>query len=228
MSDQLFVKDRDVVVPGETLATGLSYIPGQYMYREGDNIIAAKVGLVSVEGKVLKIVPLASPFIPKVGDVVIGVVEDVMLMGWRFNIGGPNSAVLNVKDATNEFIGRGVDLTQYFGLGDMVFCKIVNVTSQNLIDVTMRGPGLRKLDGGRVMRINPAKIPRVIGKEGTMAKMIMDATKTDIVVGQNGVIWISGSPEGEVQASNAIRKVDENAHMSGLTQAIKRFLEGGE
>jgi len=225
MTDTLLVKDKDVVVPGETLAQGMSFVPSTGMYRDGENIIAAKIGLVSVEGKVIKIVPLADPYVPKVGDIVIGEVNDVLFSGWRVGLKGPYSAVLGVKDATSDFIGRGVDLTQYFALGEYVLCKIINVTSQKLIDITLRGQGLRKLNGGRLLAVNPAKVPRIIGREGTMTKMIQDATKTEIVVGQNGVVWLNGDPHNEVIATAAIRMVEQNAHKSGLTQTMKTWLD---
>jgi exosome complex component RRP4 len=223
--DQLFVKDREVVVPGQELASGMSFVPGKNMFRDGEKIVAGTIGLASIEGKVVKIVPLAGPYVPKIGDVVVGVVEDVLLMGWRLNLKGPYSAVLNIKDATSEFIGRGVDLTQYFALGDVVYCKIANVTSQNLIDVTLRGPGLRKLQGGRLVQVSPQKVARIIGKEGTMTQMIMQATKTEIVVGQNGLVWVSGEPAGETKAAAAIKLVEQNAHKQGLTQSVKKWLE---
>jgi exosome complex component RRP4 len=203
----------------------MAFLPAKGTYREGDRIVAAKIGLVSIEGKVIKLVPLADPYVPKVGDVVIGQVTDVMFSGWRVDLKGPYSAVLSIKDATSDFIGRGVDLTQYFALGDYVFCKIVNVTSQKLIDITLRGQGLRKLTGGRLIEVNPAKVPRIIGREGTMANMIQTDTHTEMVIGQNGVIWVNGDPAKENIAVEAIRMVEQNAHKSGLTQTMKSWLE---
>jgi len=81
-------------------------------------------------------------------------------------------------------------LTKYFDIGDYVMAKIINVTSQKLVDVTMKGPGLRKLKGGRIIQVNPYKVPRIIGKAGSMVTMIKDATGCRILVGQNGLVWI--------------------------------------
>jgi exosome complex RNA-binding protein Rrp4 len=61
-----------------------------------------------------------------------------------FDINCPYSAVLPLKDASFDFIAKGADLTRYFNLEDYVMIKITNVTSQNLIDVTAKGPGLKK------------------------------------------------------------------------------------
>jgi len=57
-----------------------------------------------------------------------------------------------------------------------------------------------------------------------MVSMIKQATKCNITVGQNGLIWIDGSPKGELLAVNAIRKIEEESHLSGLTEKIEEFL----
>ena len=227
MAEEILVKDKDIVVPGELIAKGMSFLPGNGAYRDQDNVIAKRLGMVSIEGKVIKLIPLTGTYLPKLKDRVVGRVIDVLMQGWRMDINCPYSAVLSLKDGTAEFIPRGADLTQYYGLGDYLVSQIVNVTSQKLIDVSMRGPGLRKLKGGRILQISPQKVPRVIGKDGSMVSMIKEATGCDIVVGQNGVIWLSGEPEGEVIAVNAIKKIEEDAHLSGLTDKIAALLKGG-
>jgi exosome complex component RRP4 len=133
--------------------------------------------------------------------------------------------MLSMKDATSQFIARGADLTQFYDLGDQIVCSITNVTSQKLVDVTMKGPGLRKLSGGRIIEVSSNKVPRIIGKQGSMVSMIKDATKCNITVGQNGLVWIDGSPEDELLAITTIRKIEEESHLSGLTDKIKEFLD---
>ena len=225
MKEEILVQDKEIVVPGETIATGMSFLPGKGAYRESDKILAQRLGMVSVEGKVIKLIPLAGKYIPKLKDRVIGRVFDVLMTGWRMEINSPYSAVMTLKDATSEFIPRGADLTQYFGLGDYVVCQIVNVTSQKLIDTSMKGPGLRKLRGGRVIEVNSQKVPRIIGKDGSMVGMIKQATGCNIIVGQNGWIWLDGEPQGEVTAVKAIKKIEEEAHLGGLTDRMAAWLE---
>jgi exosome complex component RRP4 len=131
-----------------------------------------------------------------------------------------------MKDATSEFIARGADLTKYFDIGDWVMVKIINVTSQNLVDVTMKGPGLRKLKGGRMIHVNTHKVPRIIGKQGSMVSMIKQYTNCRVLVGQNGVIWISGEdPAQELLTVSTIKKIEVEAHLSGLTDRVREYLE---
>ena len=131
-----------------------------------------------------------------------------------------------MKDGSSDFIRRGADLTKYFGIGDHLVTKIYNVTSQNLIDLTMKGPGLKKLYGGRILNVSQTKVPRIIGKHGSMVSMIKKATNCNIIVGQNGVVWIKGlNPKDEVITVNTIRMIEQKSHVPGLTDKIKRYLE---
>ena len=219
------VKDKDITVPGEVLAVGMDSFPGIGTYREGENIIASKLGLVQLDGRTIKLIPLSGRYIPKKYDTIICKVIDVSMNGWRLDTNSPYSAMLSMRDATSQFIVRGADLTKFFDIGDNVTCKIINVTSQKLVDVTMKGMGLRKLKGGRIINVASNKVPRIVGKQGSMVSMIKDATKCDITVGQNGLVWINGSPEGELLAVESIRKIEKESHLSGLTDRIEEFLE---
>jgi len=225
MTEELKVKEKEIVVPGEILASGMGYLPSKGSYREGDNVIASRLGMVNVDGKVIRIIPMSGRYQPKAGDVIIGKVIDVLFSGWKLETNTAYAAMLSMKDGSSEYIAKGADLTKYYDVGDYAVVKIVNVTSQNLIDLTMRGPGLKKLNGGRVIEVSTHKVPRIIGKQGSMISMIKRATDCRIVVGQNGLVWLDGEPQNELIAINTIRKIEAEAHISGLTDRIKTYLE---
>lgn len=221
---QLEMKEQSVVVPGDILAKGMDYLPGEGTYRTDENIRANRLGLLRVSGRALKIIPLAGVYLPREGDNVIGQVVDITLQGWRVELFCAFSSMLMTKDATTDFIAKGSDLTKYFDIGDYIVAKISHVSSQNLIDLSTKGPGLRKLQGGRIFRINSTKVPRVIGKNGSMVSLIKEATGCKIVVGQNGLIWIDGEPEMEQLAFDTIKMIESRSHVSGLTEEVKTFL----
>lgn len=222
---KLITQAKEIAVPGEILAEGMDHLPGAGTYREGENIIAGKLGLVSVDGRTVKLISLSGVYIPKKTDTIIAKVIDVNFSGWRLDTNSPYSAMLGMKDATSEYIARGADLTKYYDLGDHVVCQVTNVTSQKLIDVTMKGPGLRKLNAGRIIEVDCNKVPRIIGKAGSMVTMIKQMTDTNITVGQNGLVWIQGSPKNELIAVKSIKKIEKESHLSGLTDKMKQFLE---
>ncbi|MBI2148461.1 RNA-binding protein [Candidatus Woesearchaeota archaeon] len=222
----LIVAEREIVVPGQELAEGMDFLPGDYVIRDKDKLIATKLGMVNVSGRLVRIVALNEPYLPKRGDLVIGKVVGVGIGGWRVDIGWPFEANLSVKDATSDFIEKGADLSKYFNYGDYIMAEIVNVASSKIIDLSMKGPGLRKLGPGRLLNIPSSKVPRVIGKQGSMIGLVKDYTECKISVGQNGTVWLRGEdPKKELLAVSAIRKIELESHISGLTDKIKEYLE---
>jgi exosome complex component RRP4 len=58
-----------------------------------------------------------------------------------------------------------------------------------------------------------------------MIQTIEQATHTRVLIGQNGIVVVTGrDPEGINQAVKAIRMVEEAAHTANLTQRIKALL----
>ncbi|MFT4312130.1 MAG: exosome complex RNA-binding protein Rrp4 [Candidatus Woesearchaeota archaeon] len=222
---QLHIKDKDVCVPGELLATGMDYIPGMGAYRKEDKIYANRVGLVSINGRALKLIPLCGPYMPKRDDVVIGKVTEVTPNGWRIDTNCSISGLLNVRDASNTFVSRSTNLTKILDMGDYVCARIFNIMGTKTIDLSLRGQGLHKLKDGMILRYSPNKFPRIIGRAGSMVSMIKHATKCQIFVGQNGLIWISGEPDMEYVAKQAFEMIEQKAHTSGLTDRVKAFLQ---
>ena len=222
---KILVKNKEIVVPGEVLAEGMDNLPGIGTYREGEQILAAKLGLTYIDGRTIKLIPLSGKYSPKRNDTIICKVTDINFSGWRVDTNSAYSAMLSMRDATSAYIQKGADLTQYYNIGDYLVAQIVNVTSQKLIDMTMKGPGLHKLSGGRIIDVSPYKVPRVIGKQGSMVSMIKQATNCRVTVGQNGRVWIQGEPDGELLVERTIRKIEAESHLAGLTERIQKFLE---
>ncbi len=222
---KLLVKEKEVVVPGEDLAEGMDLLPGEGCYRDENKIVAARLGLVKVGGRLIKLIPLSGKYLPKKNDVIIGKITEITLMGWRVDTNSAYPAMLSLRDATSEYIAKGANLSQYYAIGDYIVAKITNVTSQNLVDLTTKGPGLHKLKGGRIISVQPTKVPRIIGKAGSMVNMIKKATNSKIIVGQNGLVWIQAEPKMELIAVEAIRMIEKYAHVEGLTDKVKEFLD---
>jgi len=226
---KLLVKDKDIVVPGQVLAEGFDFLPSYGTYRNNDKIMANRLGLVYMEGKVIKTIQVAGTYHPKKYDVIIAKVIDVGMNAWRLNINSAYNAMLISKEVGSSggygsYPQKG-NLSKIYKLNDYIFCKVTNVSGQNLVDLSTNGPGLRKLYNGRIIYVNTHKVPRVIGKKGSMVNMIKQATDCKMVVGQNGVIWIQCEPKFESIAVKAIRKIEDESHIPGLTNRIKEFLE---
>jgi len=214
---------RKPVVPGEVIASGEDYLPGDGAKREGNDIIATRFGLAEESGRVIKVIAITGAFIPRRGNVVLGRVTDITFHGWVVDIGSASEAFLPLEESP-RFVSK-LEMDQFLAIGDIVAAKIWGVKSKG-IDLTLKGKGLGKLEEGFVFRINPNKVPRVIGKEGSMINLIKDNTSSNITVGQNGWIWIhADSIENEIKARNAIEFVAEKVHVEGLTEKMEKWFQ---
>ena len=224
---RVFVKPRDLVVPGTLLAQG-PYKNGRGTFREGNRIYSTVVGLVEVRGDLIRVIPLEGPYMPEVGDNVLGKIVDVRFSNWAVDIGAPYEASLRVQDAVEERIDlMKTDLRKIFDIGDIIYARIKGYNEINQIDLTTKGMPFKggPLRGGQLVTITPSKVPRLIGKGGSMINLIKKLTNTRIIVGQNGWVWVSGrNDELEKLAIEAILKVDRESHTQGLTDRMKEFL----
>jgi exosome complex component RRP4 len=221
----VFYENRQLVTPGDLLAEN-EYINGENTYKENEKIYATRVGLFVAEDKRVHVVALKAFYVPMAGDTVVGKVLEVTLGGWVTDIRAPYLAMLRASDALERpFKPQKDDLPSLFDVGDIMVAKIVayDRTRDPLLTVLERGLG--KVTRGQIIEITPTKIPRVIGKQGSMVGMIKEETGCQITIGQNGRIIISGkSPEDERLAIMAIRKVEQEAHTSGLTDRVTEML----
>jgi len=224
---ELLVKERQLVIPGETLARGLDFLPSSGCYRVDNEIKAKLMGLVKLKDRFIGIVPLAGVYIPKPGDGVIGLVEDMQTTIWVLDINSPYDAILPLGEAVGEYVDLSkTDISVYYDIGDLIYAKVLNVSKSKQVQLTMNDYRARKLIGGRVLTITPSKVPRLIGKEGSMIELIKDKSKCQIIVGQNGVVWLKGEREG--LAAKAILTIERESHIVGLTDRISELLNKGE
>jgi len=214
---------RKKVIPGEVIVSGEHYLAGEGTKKEGKDIISLRFGLADVNGRLVKIIPLSGTYMARRGNVIIGEVTDISFNGWIIDIRSPYQSFLQVSEY-NKFVNKN-DLTEHFDIGDMVVAKILSVKRKG-IDLTVKGRNLGKVEQGLIIKINSNKVPRVIGKEGSMINLIKKETNCDIIVGQNGIIWIKGNKvEDELFAKKAIFFVTEKSFITGLTEKTKEWLE---
>jgi len=216
---------RDLVVPGEIVASGDEFLPGDWTVKEGNNIISTRLGIADKQDRLVKIIPISGVYIPRRGNVVIGEVKDINVAGWNVDVGGPYASFLPLRECPG-FIEES-EMENVYGIGDLIVTRIFNV-KRTSVDLTMksRERGLGKVTSGIIVKVNPYRVPRIIGKEGSMIGIIKDATKCSITVGQNGLIWIQGEKiEDELFAKKAVEFIIENTISEGLTEKVEDFLK---
>ncbi|HMK94154.1 MAG TPA: exosome complex RNA-binding protein Rrp4 [Candidatus Limnocylindrales bacterium] len=222
----IFFEKKQLVTPGELLAEG-EYLPGENTYMEQNKIYASRIGLVDTDNKKVNVVALRAFYVPKVGDIVIGTVLEVGFNGWTISIKGPYSALLRASDVLSRpFKPQNDELSAVLNAGDLIVAKIASYDRAHDPQLTVGEPGLGKITRGQILQVTPTKIPRVIGRKGSMISMIKQETGCQIILGLNGVVLVTGkTPEDEDLAIEAIRKIEQESHTSGLTDRVTQLLK---
>jgi exosome complex component RRP4 len=221
-----FFERRQLVTPGDLLAEG-TYVTGENTYKEDNKIYASRLGLVEYEDKKVNVVALRAFYIPRVGDAVIGTIVEVGFNGWIVDINSPYLAILRASDVLSRpFRPQENDLFKVLDVGDLVIANVIAYDRAHDPRLTVSEPGLGKITRGQVVKITPTKIPRLIGRKGSMISMIKQETGCHIILGRNGIILITGkSLEDERLAIMAINKIEDESHTSGLTDRIAQVIK---
>jgi exosome complex component RRP4 len=218
----VYFQKREVVVPGQLLAEG-RYRASFGTYDEDGKIFSSLVGLAELRGNTVKVVALEGAYIPKEGDLVIGTINIVAGNNWKVNIGGPYGASLHANNALRRPYSE--DISEYMDIGDVIAAEVIAFDRGSGPFLGMKGRGLRVLQGGMILNVSPAKIPRIIGRRGSMINMIQDHLNIETMVGQNGRIWIRAqSTEILRLAIKAFKTIEAQAHTSKLTDRISEML----
>jgi exosome complex component RRP4 len=221
----LFYEKKQLVAPGDLLAEG-DYVSGNSTYKENEKIYASRLGLVDYEGKRVHVVALKAFYIPVPGDTVIGTVVETTPGGWVIDIKAPHLARLRASDVVERsFKPETTDLPSIFDVGDLIITKVTDYDRTRDPQLTVREPGLGKIMRGQLVEVTSTKIPRIIGRQGSMVGMIKKETGCQLTIGQNGLVLISGrSPEDERLAIMALRKIEKESHTSGLTDRVTEMI----
>ena len=214
---------RKIVIPGNKIGSLDENKPGRGAYKEGNDIYAYRLGILDERSGYVNVIPLSGIYDPVEGDTVIGVIEEVSKMNWMVDINAPYPAMLRVEEVPwHVEFGAAA---KYLNIGDVIMANVAGVNEIGKIDVSMRGKHYRKVEEGIVVDIQASKVPRVIGRNGSMVSMLRDKTDCWIFVGQNGRVWIKGDDDKITLLVEAIRKIEREAHKQGLTDEIATFLE---
>ncbi len=214
-------KKRRVVIPGEVIVSGEDFLPGEGTRREGKDVVANRFGLAEEAGRMIKVISITGAYIPRRNNSVIGRVTNITSNGWLVDIDYAASGFLPI-DESPRFINKS-EMDQFLAIGEVVAAKIWSINSRG-IDLSLKGKGLGRLDGGFIFRVSPNRIPRVIGREGSMINLIKEKTACEITAGQNGWVWIRGKDtDSEIRARKAIEFVTEKVHLAGLTEKMEEW-----
>lgn len=218
---------RKHVIPGDVITSG-SYRAEQNTILDGRLIVSTAVGVSEIADDTVRVIPLNGKYMPRIDDMVVGKVTSHTSLAWELDI---NSCYVGFLPATDvfgrDFSARSDELATRLKKGDLVAARIANSDRSRDPLLTITDRDLGRIDTGDLVEMSASKVPRLIGKRGTMIQMIETQTNSLITVGQNGWVVVScEDPNGLLKAKEAIEMVDRLAHTSNLTDRVREMLGG--
>ncbi|MEA2054631.1 MAG: exosome complex RNA-binding protein Rrp4 [Candidatus Thermoplasmatota archaeon] len=215
--------ERKIVIPGTLLGKIDGNKQGRGTFREGKNIYSSRLGILEEKSGYLNVISLSGVYDPSVGDTVIGVIKEASKMSWMADINAPYPALLRADEVPWR-VEFG-EASHFLNTGEVIIADVMSINEARNIEISMRGKHCRKVEEGVIVEIQPSKVPRVIGKNGSMVSLLRQGTRCWIFVGQNGRVWIKGKDDKMAILVEAIHKIEKEAHTTGLTDKISKFLE---
>jgi len=198
------MSERKIVVPGEKIAEGMIRMPGGYS--EGGATYATLVGFIDETGRYVQ---LESRYTPMPDDIVVGMITDSRHAGYSVDLALPKEGFIP---------SRAVRIT--LELGDFIVARVRTIERDGVVELCE----VRRLPKGKIVEFPSAKIPRLIGKKSSMLNVLRTNAGGDIVVGNNGYVWMSEKCDIPLLLK-ALEIIRTKAHKPGLTDAIAKFFQ---
>jgi len=213
--------DKKLVIPGEFLSDDVN-LADEGTYVEDGKVFSSVFGIASLKNHI-RVVPLSGKYIPRPGDLVIGIITEVSFSNWIVDIRSPYDGLLHISEFPRRIESQ--DMSKYLTVGDSIMTLVRDVDPSMKVELTLNDQRLRQIKEGRIIEVTPSKVPRLIGRSGSMIAMLKNETNCNIFVGQNGRIWMTGKDKDLELAVKAISKIDRESHISGLTDRMIKFLK---
>ena len=214
------------VLPGDFITTAPLRLQDNVVL-EGKRIISTTIGLSDVSADSVRVISLNGIYMPKIDDLVIGTIQSIFGNSWFADINSCYQGMLLGQDV----FGRGSypttsEMKERLDKGDIIFARIANSDRQREPLISIADKNLGKIDSGELIKIPPTKIPRLIGKHGSMIQTIEASTNATITVGQNGLIILKcDNSTGLKKSIASIKMIGMAQYDANLEEKIQKFLD---
>jgi len=201
------LSEKRIVVPGELLTENRKKL-GDHVFIENGKVFSDSLGLLQEDESSVRVIPLQGRYMPRTGDLIVGIVKSIQFAGY----------IIDINSFYFSFL-RKTELRKPLEKGMVISAKISDVDEVNEAHLE----NVRVFYGGEVVDVSPVKVPRIIGKKGSMLQVLKDGTGSAVMAGRNGRVWVKDGDTYLIK--KAIRKIENEAHMSNLTVRMQAFIE---
>ena len=213
------------VLPGDVIVTG-DYRPEQNVILEGNRLMSTAIGFSEIKDDLVTVTPLTGLYTPKTDDLIIGKIVSHNALSFVVDINSYYSGILTASDIFGkDYSASRDDLSLKLNTCDIILARIANVGSRDPL-LTIIGEKLGKIDSGELVKISPAKIPRLLGKHKSMIQSIETSTNATITVGQNGFIILKCDDSAGLQKAIASIKMIGMTHDdANIEEKVQNILD---
>ena len=221
-----FKDKKQYVIPGDVITTSPLRLR-ENVTLDGKRIIATSIGLTNIYDDSVRVIPLSAVYLPKIDDIVIGKIKSIFGNSWFADINSCYEGMLLGQDV----FGRGSsptmsDMKSRLDIGDLICAKIANFDRSREPLISIADQNLGKIDSGELVKISPPKIPRLIGKHGSMIQTIESSTDTSITIGQNGLIVLKSESGSNLdKIIKVFKMLDSTTDDSNMDEKIQKILD---
>jgi len=183
-----------LVVPGQLISADVGYLRGHGCYDRDGKLYSSVLGTVERVNKLITVKPLQSRYTGETGDIVVGRIVEVHHQLWTVDIHGSRDAILQLSAINfggNELrrlkTSDEYKMRNYFFEGDVICAEVHSAQQSGFVSLKTRGFKFGKLRNGIFMQVPSPLIKRV------KSHIFSFPFEVDIVLGLNGMIWISKS-----------------------------------
>jgi len=205
-----------LVTPGQVIGSVSGKRTGTGTFTAGEEIIATRLGWVRDNEGVISVDAVNTFYLPRSGDLVVGIVESVRNNLWFAEINGAFNGLLPMSLAPWK-VEFGA-AREHMDVGDCILARVQEVDETHNVVLTMKGVGLRKLNDGVVLELAPNHTEKFANSSLDILKRLRDASDCRIIPAQNGRIWVDGDSEGIAFARSIIDIYRNCGHMSDVDQ----------
>lgn len=219
-------RQRPIVVPGEYVGDSRFHVPGLNVFKLSERMLATTVGLVRVDGKRVDVVALKSFYQPKTGDLIVGIVKEPGTAGWTVDINSPFLSFLPLSEYPEKRIRLSRDsMGRILEAGTVIIGLIKDASIFSSPVITLKGKRLGVVSKGFLLSITASKVPRLIGKKGSMLTVIEQGANVKLTVGQNGRLIVHSEDLNVVtRVREVVEMIEKESHVYGLTERVEALL----
>ena len=211
--------EQRLVTPGAAIGPATGRRVGTGALIQGDQIIATRVGLVRERHGTVSVDPVASTYMPRSGDLVIGTVVEARSNLWFLDINGPFQALLPMSLAPWKVEFGGT--RDHADINDSLLMRVQEVDEVQNVVATMRGIGLRRLAEGAVLLVDVQHNDTLRAEGAALLKRLRDLSDCRIVLADNGRMWVDGADAG----IDWLRSLFRDVAAAGRTDTLNSIVE---